>query len=184
MKQKFIEKECLYCKQTFTALFKEHARGNAKYCNRVCFGKAKSEQLVADYSKINLPNCVCTYCNKEFYRNTYRKSKSRSSLYFCSRICKDHGQRIENGNKTMWPDHFNTGTRSYRVVALRTYAHVCMVCGYDKQPEILEVHHKDHNRANNATDNLEVLCPNCHSEHHFAFKTGKWTPQKDNSVAA
>lgn len=84
----------------------------------------------------------------------------------------------------MWPDHFNTGTRSYRVVALRTYAHVCMVCGYDKQPEILEVHHKDHNRANNATDNLEVLCPNCHSEHHFAFKTGKWTPQKDNSVAA
>ena len=27
----------------------------------------------------------------------------------------------------------------------------------------LEVHHKDGNHTNNSEDNLELLCPNCHS---------------------
>jgi 5-methylcytosine-specific restriction endonuclease McrA len=54
---------------------------------------------------------------------------------------------------------------------------VCNRCGFDAHPEILTVHHKDRDRSNNLTDNLEVLCPNCHALEHYAegnksFKLG------------
>ena len=181
--RKTIEKSCLHCNKTFTATYSEHKRGNAKYCDKSCARSAKRGKRTV---KTLTNNCVCSYCNKQFYRGKTKREISKSGLQFCSRVCKDHGQRIENNLTEVWPDHYKTGNGActYRPRALRTFAHVCMVCGYNKQPEILEVHHKDHNRANNATDNLEVLCPNCHSEHHFASKTGKWAGQKDNSVAA
>jgi len=178
--RKTIEKTCLYCNGIFTATYSEHARGNAKYCDQKCSGKHRKSIMKKHFSDINLPNCVCANCAKEFYRSKTKREISKSGLHFCSRLCKDHGQRIENGNKAMWPDHFDTGTGrySYRSRAMRNFAHICMACGYNKQPEILEVHHKDHDRTNNTVENLEVLCPNCHSEHHFWSKTGKWTEQK------
>lgn len=50
----------------------------------------------------------------------------------------------------------------------------CNRCGYSKIVDILHVHHKDRNRSNNDINNLEVLCPNCHSEEHFISKQGTW----------
>jgi len=49
--------------------------------------------------------------------------------------------------------------------------YICSECGcndwrgkYIK----LQIHHKDHNKNNNKLDNLEYLCPNCHSQKHFS----------------
>lgn len=44
----------------------------------------------------------------------------------------------------------------------------CERCGWDKINPItnkstLQIHHKDGNYKNNSKENLEVLCPNCHS---------------------
>ena len=42
----------------------------------------------------------------------------------------------------------------------------CNRCGIDSwldQPISLELEHKDGNNRNNARENLECLCPNCHS---------------------
>lgn len=44
---------------------------------------------------------------------------------------------------------------------------LCNRCGYNKEPKILGVHHKDRDRNNNDLINLEVLCPNCHSLEHM-----------------
>lgn len=46
----------------------------------------------------------------------------------------------------------------------------CARCGFDEPREILAVHHRDHNRRNNAPENLEILCPNCHAIEHFILK--------------
>lgn len=43
----------------------------------------------------------------------------------------------------------------------------CNRCSYNETPKILGVHHKDHDRTNNLLENLEVLCPNCHSLEHM-----------------
>ncbi|MCA1800164.1 MAG: HNH endonuclease [Actinobacteria bacterium] len=43
----------------------------------------------------------------------------------------------------------------------------CEGCGRDTwldQPISLELHHVDGDRFNNSLENLEILCPNCHSQ--------------------
>jgi len=44
----------------------------------------------------------------------------------------------------------------------------CEICGWDKVNTTtgnkpLEIHHKDGNHKNNTRDNLQLICPNCHS---------------------
>lgn len=53
--------------------------------------------------------------------------------------------------------------------------HKCENCGNSEwfdQPIKLEVHHIDGNRTNNNLENLQLLCPNCHS------LTPNWRRQK------
>lgn len=54
---------------------------------------------------------------------------------------------------------------------LKSRGDKCERCGYDKI-QILQVHHKDKNRENNSLDNLELICPNCHSEKHHLNSIG------------
>jgi len=44
--------------------------------------------------------------------------------------------------------------------------HSCELCNHTMwldAPIVLELHHIDGNHANNNKDNLQLLCPNCHS---------------------
>ena len=48
------------------------------------------------------------------------------------------------------------------------YNNKCSICGWGKVNQFtgnipLEVHHKDGDHTNNDEDNLDLLCPNCHS---------------------
>ncbi len=51
---------------------------------------------------------------------------------------------------------------------------VCEMCGiseWNGKPISCQLHHKDGNNANNSLDNLQMLCPNCHSQtDNFAGK--------------
>lgn len=43
----------------------------------------------------------------------------------------------------------------------------CEICGISEwmgKPITFQVHHKDGDRTNNELDNLQILCPNCHSQ--------------------
>lgn len=46
----------------------------------------------------------------------------------------------------------------------------CEICGledyYHGKPLTLELHHLDGDNSNNQIDNLQILCPNCHSQTH------------------
>ena len=72
------------------------------------------------------------------------------------------GSYKKNGKTTLAP-----------LIALR--GHQCERCGLTKwleQPIKLEIHHKNGDRSNNELDNLEILCPNCHSyTETFCYKT-------------
>lgn len=43
----------------------------------------------------------------------------------------------------------------------------CGVSAWQGQKLKLHIHHKDHDKTNNALTNLEYLCPNCHSIEHW-----------------
>lgn len=67
----------------------------------------------------------------------------------------------------------------YRETALATKQNKCERCGYDKYPDILEVHHKDRIRKNGESENLELLCPNCHTEEHYLRNDGRFKRGKN-----
>lgn len=40
----------------------------------------------------------------------------------------------------------------------------CNISEWNKRPISLQIHHKDGNNKNNLIENLQILCPNCHSQ--------------------
>lgn len=68
-------------------------------------------------------------------------------------------------------DSFTTGSYKKRGASTRKpltamRGNVCECCGITEwlgQPINLEVHHLDGDRTNNSLENLQLLCPNCHS---------------------
>ena len=73
---------------------------------------------------------------------------------YCSRIC----WRIDRANV-------------FHKVRLRGK---CERCGWDVEPLILTIHHKDRNKSNNNEENLELLCWNCHCIEHLKAKDGPY----------
>jgi endogenous inhibitor of DNA gyrase (YacG/DUF329 family) len=94
----------------------------------------------------------CQHCEKEFFA---AKSQNRK---FCSKEC------VGKQKQSVWSPAFSTVRK---VMLKRNMINECARCQYDSEPRILGVHHKDRNRLNNALENLEVLCPNCHSIEHL-----------------
>ena len=100
----------------------------------------------------------CINCGTEFEhkRNTLNK--------YCNNKCQaeyQHNQIILN-----WKKGEKIGIRP-----LRRYLHeqndACWECGiteHNNKPITLEVNHIDGNALNDNEDNLELLCPNCHSQ--------------------
>lgn len=161
-----IPKNCLNCNKEFYTEQRYIDRGHGKYCSQKCSSTYYQNSLPK-----NQPNCVCAVCSIPFYRSDFRKTKSKSGIYFCNRKCKDLGQTLNFGIKEIMPKHFGTAKKDasghYRRVAFNAHDKTkCNLCGYSSHPEILVVHHKDKNRMNDSVDNLQVLCPNCHEIVH------------------
>src|SRR6266508_3950678 len=47
----------------------------------------------------------------------------------------------------------------------------CHVCTEPVSIDVVHVHHRDHDRSNNAPENLTAMHPGCHSRHHNPPKT-------------
>lgn len=85
----------------------------------------------------------CNVCNALF-----SKRKSEPTVY-CSQVCMGIDRRKS----------LNGSGKCLRKLE-------CGVCSYDEHPEILGIHHIDHNHSNNSLYNLMVICANCHSLEH------------------
>lgn len=105
----------------------------------------------------------CLYCNKEL---TNHQTK------FCNSKCQHDYYNQQNINN--WLAGNDPGYTGYNVKSwIRNYllekAHFkCELCGWGQENPYthkipLEIHHKDGNWQNNRPNNLQVLCPNCHS---------------------
>lgn len=136
-----ITASCACCGIQFTHI---SSRANhAKYCSPKCYHKGQVGQGLTDY--------VCRHCGE-----TFRDSASHKRVY-CSRAC------VNKANKIVWKPDFLTVRKNMK---RRDMILTCARCEYSANPQILGVHHKDRDRTNNALNNLEVLCPNCHSVEH------------------
>jgi len=138
-----VKKRCLICRSMFEAI--RFRASSAKYCSRPCYYKAmKFKGSII---------CKCRHCQK-----TFRASPSQNRKY-CSVAC------VGKSNIATWRARSFTAVR--KAMKRRGLIKACAGCGYNAEPRILGVHHKDQNNKNNALFNLIVLCPNCHSLKHI-----------------
>jgi hypothetical protein len=104
----------------------------------------------------------CAYCYKDIVDKKYRKRK------FCDTQCQ------QDYTISIFAHVWLTGqvnTKSEKVVKhalIHLYGAKCFRCGWAernlKTGRIpVELEHKDGNYENNHPDNVELLCPNCHS---------------------
>lgn len=162
-------RRCEICNTDFEADVREINRGNARFCSRSCSAKRSR--------KDKTPNTECATCKKPLYRMPQKMTRNVSGLSFCSQACLSRAKRIggiESVQAT--PYRGQDAPHFYRdCAAVRERLVACEQCSYKTHPEILQVHHIDHDRSNNAMSNLKILCPTCHMETHFLLGTGFWT---------
>lgn len=136
---------CATCTKPFTVIAVRAT--TARYCSKQCYYKSMN--------KLGSVLLTCCVCGVEFRRSP---CKVKPSNQCCSITCRGLLKRTDQpGTRTSIRDWLKR-----RGLMLR-----CHRCGYDTHPEILNVHHHDHNGQNHSPDNLEVLCPNCHAIEHF-----------------
>ena len=145
------------------------------------------------------PNTKCKVCSKAIYRRPCQIKENEGNV-FCSLLCRGINDRKEKPcvickKPIMSSLHKKTCSRScaninragikykigspkdkvksqtaLKIRLLKLRGAKCERCDYSKK-EILQVHHKDRNRANNDLKNLELICPNCHYEEHLFKKS-------------
>lgn len=148
------------------------------------------------------PNTVCSICSKQIYRRPSTIKQNNGKVYCsiacyaisnrketpcivcgklilagmnkitCSRECSNiHRKNIRYKIGRPRDKVNNYKILKKRLIGLKGDA--CEKCGYNVT-QILQVHHKDKDRNNNNLNNLELICPNCHSEKHYLDKLVRW----------
>lgn len=130
-------------------------RGATKSCGCICGTTRKTKEK------------YCLNCGKELHKGQYK---------YCSNACqqeykrKEYIEKVTNGEESGLKKSGNTTkiSDSIRTYLFKKYDNKCQRCGWGEiNPTTgkcpLEIHHKDGDKTHNDLDNLELLCPNCHS---------------------
>jgi len=147
---------CLFCNKVINAVPGVRlARTKAKkFCNQRCAALYNNKRKLSN---------ECLYCGKSIYK--YRK--------YCSHKCvQEHKYRTYIGK---WLSGKVSGIKGKDSISnyirrwlIDKYNNRCVKCGWsvknrytNKVP--LQINHIDGNWKNNKSENLELVCPNCHS---------------------
>lgn len=124
-------------------------------------GLTKSCGCLVKKSKEKVKKCL--YCGKELKNHQYK---------FCSQECAYKYRKDENIR--LWKEGKISGVKGkgiseiVRNYMLEKVNYKCEICGWGEMNPYsrtipLEIHHIDGDYTNNKEENLQILCPNCHS---------------------
>jgi len=123
-------------------------------CSAIYNNKRRESKLISS---------DCLNCGK-----TYTITKNSNGKY-CSLKCSTEYKKKKNKTKAV--EKFHKGllkdNRRIKEIIVDSTGYICNTCKnseWNGQPITLEVEHKDGNSENNNPSNLELLCPNCHSQ--------------------
>lgn len=173
----------------------EEYEQNPKYCLE-CGEKIPFEKR---FGKFCSKSCSTTYTNKQRQYNKkplnvcFNCGKETPNEKYCSNECQKEHEYVQYISS--WKEHKIDGSsapygvsRYIRRYLLEKYNNSCQCCGWNKENPFthnipLEIHHIDGNYKNNSEDNLQLLCPNCHSlteTYKAANKNGRKERKKYN----
>lgn len=139
---------CIYC----TSEFKQYNYENKKFCSRKCFYESLRDQR---------PKHQCSNCSKEIQTTKYRET--RNEEYYCSKEC--YNNRRKKNLKRL-----KRSTKFYNDLLENSSCK----CGISEK-FLLQIHHIDGDRNNNNSNNLEIVCANCHVRRHLIKDSrGEW----------
>ena len=126
--------------------------------------------------KLGIPKSGCNY------RTLKNKAKKYGidTSHFNYEYARTHNgvRMLKNRNNE---DIFSYGSRINKSNLKKEYIkrilngeYKCECCGiteWNGKPIVLQIHHKDGDNKNNTVENLQLICPNCHSQtNNFSNK--------------
>lgn len=145
--------QCENCKQEH-----DESYGSGRFCSSKCARgfatKAKRPEISRRVSMTLQKEKHCTLCGKVWWKEP---GEGYSANFRCQ-----HCREVAGKNKS-WDD-VSLPTKKARLI--RERSHKCEDCGittWKDKPVVLELHHVNANREDNSKQNLQLLCPNCHS---------------------
>ena len=157
-------KLCKHCGKPLP--YKDHNKKT--FCNSSC---SATYHNLRRNSKVRKKFKTCECCGKVFEKKPKETWQSFNSRQFCCPECRykkaqdDYIRDWKNGKIHVMSDDIPDRIRNY---LLEKANYQCSKCGWHEVNKFtgkvpLEIHHIDGNPYNNSEDNLEVVCPNCHS---------------------
>ena len=153
-----IDKECPVCGKIFKVSKNDKQQMSYIFCGHSC--------AATETNKKRRTIKYCLNCGIEI--KAYGKTQK-----YCNHICqteyqyKKYIELWKKGEKKGISGKLGT-SKYIRKYLFEKYNNKCSKCGWDKINPVtkkspLNIEHKDGNWMNNKEENLDLLCPNCHS---------------------
>lgn len=151
------------------------------------FKRKKSKETKSNITKEEMINIINN--NNTIYKvfDFLGLAQSKENMAWIKSFCKNNNIDISSYFNINWNDR-NDVLESLKSVKynaslkinLIKYGYLpneCQICGqkpiHNNLPLTLQCHHIDGNRANNLLENLQILCPNCHTQTDSYAKSNK-----------
>jgi hypothetical protein len=140
-------------------------------------------------------SCAAKFNNKVYPKRTHGRTKpiclncgniieyGRYNRKYCNNKCQNDKIQKDILNKVQNEEFDKLGNKSSidrtsKKYLIKTYGEKCMKCGWDEinkwtKKVPIELNHIDGNPENHSLENLELICPNCHSLTEFNKSRGK-----------
>ena len=102
---------------------------------------------------------TCKNCNKEF-----KYDKSKHTGKYCSNKCRGLFQEKESIERYLLGKVNTRHTLRKILLKIKDSCWNCDIKYWNEKKLVLEVDHINGDASNNLPENLQLLCPNCHSQ--------------------
>ena len=168
LESKKIHRYCLVCGKEITG----GDKGRRKFCSHTCSATYNNSLRV----------------KKERFCKNCGKSLSNRQVVFCSSECQNdfkYKEFIDKWRKREITSNSCDVSRYIRKFLFEKNENKCQLCGWGEENPIthnipLQIHHIDGDCTNNTEENLQLLCPNCHSLTETYGKLNEGSSKRKN----
>ena len=150
---------CEKCKKEHNGTF-----GSGRFCSRSCANSRVFTEETNQKKRISAIHWSVKLQQEDPVKwAAYREQQRTNGKKRAKQLSKD--MKLKSKAKS-WDELGKDGKRTRVIDEQKSRCNHCGLSHWRNEPLVLEIEHKDGNHMNDNRDNLEALCPNCHSLTH------------------